>query len=184
MKYQDIIKLIEEDKSSIVIDTLENTDGEAQYLDKKATLTSTTDDALVQSFNGSVNDEQYEIRNEYYSDLLKKYIDTYTSKSKWNKGYKLAFFIITLIIFLAIIGFSVYSILIIALNGKGTYSDIAAAFSATTGIVSSIIVLPKIIAQHLFPINEDENMINLVKNMQLNDSKIRDYSWNNRDKEK
>lgn len=36
------------------------------------------------------------------------------------------------------------------------------------------IVLPKIIAKHLFPTNEDEQMIELVKNMQVNDSNIRD----------
>lgn len=41
------------------------------------------------------------------------------------------------------------------------------------GIISALVILPKIIAQHLFPTDEERNMLKMVRNMQDNDSKIR-----------
>ena len=42
-----------------------------------------------------------------------------------------------------------------------------------------IIVLPKIIAEHLFPVDEEQNMLEMVKKMQENDANIRDVLHNN-----
>lgn len=39
--------------------------------------------------------------------------------------------------------------------------------------ISAIMVIPKIIAKHLFPYDEDANMISMVEKMQVNDNFIR-----------
>ncbi len=55
----------------------------------------------------------------------------------------------------------------------GLYDGAGLVFGCVASTVSALIILPKIIAEHLFPKNEDENMIGLVKEMQKNDSEIR-----------
>ena len=44
---------------------------------------------------------------------------------------------------------------------------------SVAGMVSSLIIIPKIIAEHLFPVDEESNMLDMVKSMQENDSRIR-----------
>lgn len=118
---------------------------------------------------------QYERRDGLYADLLEAYIDVYNSKAAWNKWFKLAFFAISLLIFGGIVVVSLIVLITIARKNTTSLSDVAVALSSMAGIISAIIILPKIIAEHLFPTNEDEHMIEMVKNMQVNDSRIRSH---------
>lgn len=134
------------------------------------------DDDLIESSDKSSlekNDPEYVRRNELYSNLLEKYIEAYESKSKWKKWYKLAFFIAVLCCFMGIIGASLYAIIIVAQKESPGPYDIGAVIGSVAGIVSSLVVLPKIIAEHLFPTDEDKNMNDILKSMQANDSAIR-----------
>ena len=70
---------------------------------------------------------------------------------------------------------SLIALITIARKETTSLSDVAVVLSSMAGIISAIIILPKIIAEHLFPTNEDEHMIEMVKNMQVNDSKIRSH---------
>ena len=133
-----------------------------------------TDESLVEMVG--IELKQYDARDVAYTDLLSDYIKSYNSKRRWNIWYKLAFFIISMLAFVVIIGGSITAIIIAALkiSDAEVWSIIAVAISGVASTVSSIIVLPKIIANHLFPTDEDKNMIDMVKNMQRNDSGIRD----------
>lgn len=135
------------------------------------------DDLLESSEKNSAedNDPQYIIRNELYSVLLKQYIKEYKSRSQWKKWYKLVFFIAVLCCFIGIIGASLCAIIIVALKDDPGIYDAGAIIGSVAGIVSSLIVLPKIIAEHLFPTDEDRNMNEFLKSMQENDSAIRNY---------
>lgn len=118
---------------------------------------------------------EYEKRDESYTLLLGDYIDSSKSKTEWNKVYKCIFFCVTMLILVALVAFPIaVTIIIVVKEQSNLVVDIAALVGSIIGIISAIIVLPKIIAQHLFPTNEDEHMIELVKNMQVNDSKIRE----------
>ncbi|MBQ2810004.1 MAG: hypothetical protein IJF11_03835 [Clostridia bacterium] len=121
----------------------------------------------------NVGEAEYSKRDKLYTVLLKKFFENYGKKSSHNKCYKFFFFITIMLTFVAIVGFSVYFMAMVALKETSTYSDIPTIIGAVSGIISAIIVLPKIIAEYLFPVNEDENMLQLVKNMQINDSDIR-----------
>lgn len=119
---------------------------------------------------------EYDRRDTLYSDLLENYIKTYDGKAKCNKIYKFLFFTVSMLIFIGVVGAAIASLIIIALKKESSIADVAVLISGAAEIISVVIVLPKIIAEHLFPTNEDDNMIGMVKNMQVNDSKIRAFS--------
>lgn len=118
-------------------------------------------------------------RDELYSDLLEHYIDTNIDKTHRNITYKCAFFWIAMSIFIVLTVAPIVLLIIIACKNTRYTSDIAVVLGAVGGLISSIIIIPKIIAEHLFPTNEDSNMIDMVKNMQINDSRIRSF-WKNK----
>lgn len=124
-------------------------------------------------------DKDYENRNELYTKLLDHCIRSYKSKDKWKCWYKLFFYIIMMLCFVFIIVFSLISINHIALKVSTNLSDLGVIVGGVAGILSSILLIPKIIAEHLFPDNEDANLIGMVKNMQLNDSAIRNQFYSN-----
>ena len=75
--------------------------------------------------------------------------------------------------FVLIVG-PIVAFVVLAFKAEIGAPEISLIAGCTAGMLSSVIVLPKIIAEHLFPTNEDEHMIEMVKNMQMNDAKIRD----------
>lgn len=157
-QFDNVLSLIKEDTSSV----------NEQSADlKDCTLVKKVEEER------SRNGKEYDQRNHLYSELLEKYISSYENKAKCNKIYKLVFFIISLVVFLGIIAASFISFFIVVNKLNPSLTDFSVVFGAASSVISSIIILPKIIAEHLFPTNEDENMIDMVKNMQVNDSKIR-----------
>lgn len=135
-----------------------------------------TDETLITNIKKQLpTDSEYDRRNHLYSDLLAGYHREYQSKSRWKKWYKLLFFVITILCFLGIIIASLYAILLVAKKGTVNVYDLGTVLGSATGLISALIILPKIIAEHLFPLNEESYMIEMVKNMQLNDSNIRKF---------
>lgn len=128
-----------------------------------------------------INSNNYKRRDDLYSDLLDNYIASYKSKTARNKVYKLIFYIVTMFSFVALIGGAVTALIIAACSDAEIGGKITIAVGSIATVLSTIIVLPKIIAVHLFPTCEDKDMIELVKNMQENDSSIRSY-FNNKSK--
>lgn len=118
-------------------------------------------------------DEEYNNRNKLYTQLLETYIENYRKKEKTKGIYKCVFFIITIILFLGIIVCGLIGIIMLSVYGDGNLANVGIAIANIVGIVSTLIVLPRIIAEHLFPTNEESNMLGMVKNMQDNDANIR-----------
>jgi len=90
-----------------------------------------------------------------------------------------------MMIFVFIIRYGLMSINNISLKTTVTSTDLGVIIGGFSGILSALLIIPKIIAEHLFPKDEDTNMIGMVKNMQLNDTGIRNllYSQNSKDNE-
>lgn len=87
--------------------------------------------------------------------------------------YRSKFFWVTIISFISIIALSIFSMIYVCVNGSTSVSSVSIVVGSVGSMISAIIVLPKIIAEHLFPRNDESAMIELVKNMQLNDASIR-----------
>lgn len=129
-------------------------------------------------------DEEYNNRNKLYTQLLGTYIENYKKKEHSKGIYKCIFFIITLLLFFGIIVCGLIGIVYLSVFGDGSLANVGIAIANIAGIVSSLIVLPKIIAEHLFPTNEESNMLEMVKNMQDNDANIRSILYEeNKDEE-
>ncbi len=134
----------------------------------------TNDESMNQTVRRWDGDGEYDSRNKLYTDLLSSYIAIYTEKAKQKDEYKLVFFIITMVLFILLVAVGIGIISYVAVSGTGSISDIGAVAGGVAGIISALLVVPKIIAEHLFPVDEERTMIEMVKGMQENDAKIRD----------
>lgn len=164
--------------SLILNDVGSNTSKEAtnQAHTSKPTTPETKDHSLVNASKKQDDEEpEFTKRDKLYTMLLVQYISSNKRKATWNTVYKCIFFCVTVFILLAlIVAPIIITIIIVQKDKPNLVVDLAALASSLIGVISAIIVLPEIIAKHLFPTNEDEQMIELVKNMQVNDSNIRD----------
>ena len=144
------------------------------------------DDKKLNSAVASQNreqDEEYDNRNKLYTLLLETYIENYKRKEKTKGRYKCAFFIVTIILFVAIIVCGLVGMVVLSILGDGSLANVGIAITNIAGIISTIIVLPRIIAEHLFPTNEESNMLEMVKNMQDNDANIRNLLFDDKKEE-
>ena len=100
--------------------------------------------------------------------------------------FKVIFFSVIMVIFFLVIAGCVFCLCVITLNKSYDAAGVALAITSIGGIVSAIIVIPQIIAKHLFPANEETFMLDMVKSMQNNDAGIRDniYAREKRDDSK
>lgn len=131
------------------------------------------DEYLYDAMKKVETDPEYDTRNSLYSELLSYYISSYRSKDFWKKWYKAIFFTVIMASFLCIIVFSLGSIWIISQKEDTKIADIGVMIGGFSSVLAALLIIPKIIAEHLFPSNEDAHMIDMVKNMQQNDSSIR-----------
>ena len=129
-------------------------------------------------------DKEYDERNVLYTELLRNYIASYEDKDGEKRKYKKVFFWVTIVILILIVVACLFFIWIIIVVGKDNYTEIGAIIGSVVGIITALIAIPKIIAEHLFPVNEESNMIDMVKNMQDNDSNIRNVLYGNNDTSK
>lgn len=146
--------------------------------------TTTADDAIMLRTVKMQFDyeREYRERDRLYSVLLGNYINIYNRNSKDKRVYKIIFFIMVSIAFMAIIIFSSVAICRIMKMDASAAQVAAVAIGSFGSIISALVVIPKIIAEHLFPKNDETHMIDMVKNMQINDSKIREYHHKENDK--
>lgn len=108
------------------------------------------------------------------SKLLENYVLTYQERVAQNKELRDNFYLIaiSILIFLSII----FPILILALLWSGKIQDASAAvglIAASASIVTSVIVLPKTIAEYLFSTEEDAKNADIVKEIIKSDLEIR-----------
>lgn len=119
------------------------------------------------------NNYEYQRRNKLYSDLLDSYISIYIVKCRTNRLFKLVFFWLTISVFVIVILSMILAMIIVASKQCKDTSDVVLAISSLSGMLGTIIVLPRIIGNYLFPNDEDENMNGMLKSMQSNDLSIR-----------
>ncbi len=129
--------------------------------------------------------KNYLARDRLYTKLLSKYIDQSESKAADNRFLKKCFFwAIVSILGAIVIGIAVVFIIMAAKGAESVVNGILAV-GGTGSLVSAILVLPKIIAEYLFPKNEEQYMLDIVQRMQNNDTDMReahDRRWGSKTK--
>lgn len=168
----------QEDLASLLRDSIQE-DGDTRAIEAKDI---TLNIAVEQQQRE--RDKEYDERNVLYTELLRNYIASYEDKDNEKRRYKKVFFWVTIVILCLIVVACLVFIGIIIVVGKDNYTEIGAIIGSVIGIITALIAIPKIIAEHLFPVNEESNMIDMVKNMQDNDSNIRNVLYGNHDSKK
>lgn len=113
-------------------------------------------------------------RTETLTRLLHNYVDTYKSRVEQSKKMRDRFFMISIaLLFLLSVGFPIS---IFAFMLRGIIQNVSAAvglIAASASIVTSVIVLPKTIAEYLFSTEEDAKNADIVKEIIKSDLEIR-----------
>lgn len=103
-----------------------------------------------------------ERRDIFYSALVKDIVQN----NRTSQKYKLVFFVMICAAFIAIC--IVGSIVILRVSNAHdiSYADMGVAITGFAGVISAIVVLPKIIAKHLFPENSETARFSFIRDNQ------------------
>lgn len=121
--------------------------------------------------------DQLDERNLLYTKLLKHYIDRYEKRLPINQRYKTIFFYFFMA-FLFIISLSTTALIVFTcyslLSNNIICSElIVGLITAGATMITSLLVIPKIIATYLFSTQEDQYMSEIVNSMLTQDDKTR-----------
>ena len=122
----------------------------------------TKEDKYLQFVNDDQELSQSNIRDKHYSTLVKKIIDNNDA----TQLIKYIFFGVVCLVFLAVSIIGILVVLKIASKEAISYAYISVAITGFGGVLSSIIVLPKIIAKHLFPENSEKVRFDFISQNQ------------------
>lgn len=118
----------------------------------------------------SALDEQVEQRNALYTHVLEEYLCEEHLFNAQRRTLRAIFFHVITWSFIGIVmmAFACLAYLLVT-RPDMRVEDIPLVVGCVTSIISSMIVLPKIIAVHLFPANGDASTRKIVSDMQLFD---------------
>ena len=124
-------------------------------------------------------------REYKYQELLERYVDDYKFRKNKNRRYRSWFFWTFLITFILILLVSMLYILVTAFYAdKFDISVVTGLITVCLTMISSIIIIPKIIAKYLFDADEDKYMAEIIKAMFLQDNNTRNnIEMNHNDEE-
>lgn len=101
-------------------------------------------------------------RNVYYSALVKDIV----KDNRVTQRLKIFFFIIICFVLVSMCGVGAYILIRISQLHEISFADMGVAITGFGSIISSIIVLPTIIAKHLFPENSETARFAFIKDNQ------------------
>lgn len=127
---------------------------------------------LEAPYTESDNYMESERRDIYYSALVKDIV----KNNRTSQKLKVAFFVIVCIVFCFICICGMIIIINISNKENIQYSDIGVAVTGFGSVLSTVIILPTIIAKHLFPENSEKVRFEFMRENQKNDqSYLQDY---------
>lgn len=117
--------------------------------------------------------EAIQKHTKIYTDYLDAYVKDYTKKSESQRIMKICFFIITMLLLSLMILGGFIAIVIICQKDTIDVSDVVTVITAVTGAVSSFLILPKVIAENLFPSMEQDKTTEIFGKMFDHDISLR-----------
>lgn len=121
-------------------------------------------------------------RNGTYSQFIFAYTVSSNKKTKHQSIMKIWFFVIILFLLVALVISTCAAIIIIAKKPSLNTEDVATIITAISGVVASFLVIPKVIANNLFPKTEDDKTAQIFGDMIKSDLELRKYYFSPRDK--
>lgn len=121
-------------------------------------------------------------RNKKYNKYIDNYSFVYAKKQKGQSKMKWIFFITVLALLVILVMGTIVSMVLISSKNDIDLYDISLIISAIAGVITSFIILPKVIAQNLFPSTDEDNSYNTFKSVIENDYRLREFYFNNFEK--
>lgn len=112
-------------------------------------------------------------RAKTYTGYLKNYVSDYKDKAHAQKVMKGWFFAITMLLLLCIVVACSITLVVIARKENIKLNDVATIVTAMASAVSSFLVLPKVIAENLFPSKEEDKTAEVFSKMFEHDISLR-----------
>lgn len=125
---------------------------------------------LEVQYTGIIPYTEVDRRDIYYSALVKDIV----KNNRTSQTLKVVFFFVVCCIFVYTCVKGMLVISNISNKKDISYSDIAVALTGFGSVLSSIIVLPKIVAKHLFPKNSEKVRFNFIRDNQKFDQPLND----------
>ena len=114
-------------------------------------------------------------RSVAYQSFLEYSVADFHEKNIHQQELKKTFLVWTMVLLSVVVAATLTGVLIIVFKKTISFSDLAAAISAIVGLITAFILLPRLIAQNLFPANEDDDTKTLFVQMFQSDMKIREH---------
>lgn len=111
--------------------------------------------------------------SESYSDLLTNYVTNSSLSLKQKRRFKEWFFWVTLISLMLAFALFFIIVIIIVINNNSSKVNMTALSAMLSSFISLLAlynIIPKIIAEYLFNIEEDKNMTEVIKSIQQYDT--------------
>lgn len=141
-------------------------------------MTVLTDEDLNKSTAESLkNNDCYNItrRNDSSTEFFQLFVTAYENNTKTNRNLKRAFFVMFMIFLSIMIGIVPTVIVIASCNNNIHFVEILTALvSSSATIITSIIIIPKIMVQQLFSSEETKVSIDLISKLLETDKKTRE----------
>lgn len=112
-------------------------------------------------------------RTKTYTKYLKNYVLDYEKKTNTQRKMKGWFFALVMMLLFVIISASFISLIIIASKKTVALADITTLITAMVSSISSFLVLPKVIADNLFPSKEEDKTSEIFSKMFEHDINLR-----------
>ena len=126
--------------------------------------------------------EEIQKRNVSFTNFVNSFVEDSSDRAKQQKKLRYAFFVIIMLLFSGLSVMSCCIIFVIAKKEHTTANDIVATAAAFGTVLSLIVVLPKIIAVHLFPSVERDKSVELFSKVLEEDFRIRTFYMSSNDK--
>lgn len=104
-------------------------------------------------------------RNANYCSFMDEYVANYGEKAKSAKCMKKIFFGAIMVLLFGMVTACMMAFWNISKKPNMSYSDVAAIITAVGGIIGSFIVLPKVVAENLFPSKEEDRTAEIFDSM-------------------
>lgn len=115
--------------------------------------------------------KQAQERDNRFTVLVDQFVKNYADKYNQNKKFKGAFFWWVMVLFTFVFLLPLLIVILIAGGCIEQMESVAALATSLGTIITAMIVIPKIIAEYLFSLKEDETIIKIILELHSGDTK-------------
>ena len=103
--------------------------------------------------------------NDLHNEILRNVAESSIENHKQKRRLKTPFFLIVMIMYIIVIIGGIATTIIVPIFANEWYSIVPSVLASIASIITALIKIPKIIAEYLFPKEEDDLLVKLSNNV-------------------